>query len=182
MECSGECKLNHGSRTKGTFSLGWEFWLLKTIVAESYIGNWAWCSQDVDWELRKWAQERVAGRSFQLCPWSQSSFAWIPGDLSPPWGPKCPKSSFVVLTKLFCFSKMFFWEKQSEDIFLLFRIPNLLGSIRIYSSLLLFIVVHMFMAFCKINGDNKEQRQLLRPLTNGKQWRRKISIRNEGVL
>lgn len=149
MERSGECKLNHGWRTKGTFSLGWEFWLLKTIVAESCIGNWAWCSQDVNWEMRMWAQERVAGRSFQLCAWSHL----LHQKLSPPWGPKCPKSSFVLLTKLFCFSKMFFWEKQSEDIFLLFRIPNLLGSIRIYSSLLLLIVVHMFMAFCKINGD-----------------------------
>lgn len=79
--------------------------------------------------------------------------ALISSDLSPPWGTKCPKSSFVVLTKLFCFSKMFFWEKQSEDIFLLFRIPNLLGSVRIYSSLWLFIVVHMAVAFCKISGD-----------------------------
>lgn len=79
--------------------------------------------------------------------------ALISSDLSPPWGTKCPKSSFVVLTKLFCFSKMFFWEKQSEDIFLWFKIPNFLGSIRIYSSLWLFIVVHMPMAFGKISED-----------------------------
>lgn len=76
--------------------------------------------------------------------------AWWP---EPIIRPKVSQSSFVVSTKLFCFSKIFFWEKQSEDIFLLFRIPNLLGLIRIYSSLLLFIVVHMFMVFWKINGD-----------------------------
>lgn len=88
----------------------------------------------------------------------KSPLASKAGDQSPPWGPKCPKSSFVLLTKLFCFPKMFFWEKQSEDIFLFFRIPNLLGSIRIYSSLSLFIVVHMFMAFCKINGNRIKNR------------------------
>lgn len=151
MELRRECKLNHGWRTKGTFSLGWEFWLLKTIVAESCIGN---SSMQSRCGLR---DEEVSpgegGREVFPTLCLKSPLASIPGDLSPPWGPNCPKRSFVVLTKLFCFSKMFFWEKHSEDIFLLFIISSLLGSIRIYSSLLLFTVVHMFKAFCKIKGD-----------------------------
>lgn len=38
----------------------------------------------------------------------------------------------------------------------MFRIANLLGSIRIYSSLFLFTVVHMSGAFWKINGDREK--------------------------
>lgn len=40
----------------------------------------------------------------------------------------------------------------------MFRIPNLLGSVRIYSSLLLSIVIHMFMAFWQINRDRVESK------------------------
>lgn len=98
------------------------------------------------------------GREVFLTLCMKLPVASIPGDPSPPFGPECPQSSFVISTNLFCASKIFFWEQQSEDIFLLFRIPKLLGSIRIYSSLLLFIAVHMFVASWKINGDRVKSR------------------------
>lgn len=52
------------------------------------------------------------------------------------------------------------FERNSQDIFLLFRIANLLGSIRIYSSLFLFIVILMFMAFLKIKGEGGRSKDL----------------------
>lgn len=49
-------------------------------------------------------------------------------------------------------------ERSGRDIFLLFGIANLLGSIRTHGSLLLFVVVHMFVAFWKINGDREKSK------------------------